>query len=103
MNTRMTKLPASLMVGGRRVKIRVSDIPGDYGQCSSDGMEITINPDILTKPKLLLETVRHEVLHSALRVSGASYAEHFEEEALVRCLDNIFFPAWEAIHKKLTT
>ena len=28
-------------------------------------------------------------------------ATYYEEECVVRCHDNIFFPAWENIQKKL--
>jgi len=41
------------------------------------------------------------MLHAALDVSGLTYIKTFEEEAIVRCIDNIFHPAWDATRKLL--
>ena len=30
-------------------------------------------------------------------VGGVCWCERFKEEAIVRCLDELFFPAWDAL------
>jgi hypothetical protein len=51
--------------------------------------------------KTLRETMRHEVLHASLSMSGVAFAEKFDEESLVRAMENIFFPCWERLEPKL--
>lgn len=101
MKRKVVKLPSSVRIAGLSIPIRVSPLPGDFGQCRSDGMEITISPEAATDPKLFRETLRHEMQHASLLISGVGYATYYEEECIVRCHDNIFFPAWENIQKKL--
>lgn len=40
-------------------------------------------------------TLRHELMHAALSISGIAYIDRLPEEAIVRCFDNLFFPAYE--------
>ena len=42
-------------------------------------------------------TVRHEMEHAALEIGGVAYCERMEVEAVVRCLDHLFFPAWDLL------
>jgi hypothetical protein len=48
------------------------------------------------------ETLRHEMLHAALDICGISHLEGYEEEAVVRCVENVFHPAWETVRKQLS-
>jgi hypothetical protein len=66
-----------------------------------DERRIVINTICLAKASLLRETLRHEILHAALHVSGVSFLERYDEEALVRAIDHIFFPAWDTVKAKL--
>jgi len=43
------------------------------------------------------QTLRHEMVHAALDFGGVAYCERMEIEAVTRCLDHIFFPAWDAL------
>ncbi len=96
------KLPASVMIGGIRFAIVCQKIDeGDYGRMIFDERRIVINTICLTKASLLRETLRHEILHAALHVSGVSFLERYDEEALVRAMDHIFFPAWDTVKVKL--
>jgi hypothetical protein len=36
-------------------------------------------------------------------MSGVSFSDKYDEENVVRAIENIFFPAWNALHKKLET
>lgn len=96
------KLPASVMIGGIRFAIVCQPIDeGDYGRMIFDERRIVINTICLAKASLLRETLRHEILHAALHVSGVSFLERYDEEALVRAMDHIFFPAWDTVKAKL--
>jgi len=48
-----------------------------------------------------LETLNHEMMHAAFEVSGVSHLKHYEEECIVRCLENIHKPAWSKLLAKL--
>jgi hypothetical protein len=90
------------MIGGIRFQIVCQPIDeGDYGRMIFDQRKIVINTVCLAKASLLRETLRHEILHAALHVSGVSFLERYDEEALVRAIDHIFHPAWESIRAKL--
>ena len=96
------KLPASIMIGGIRFAIVCQKIDeGDYGRMIFDERRIVINTICLAKASLLRETLRREILHAALHVSGVSFLERYDEEALVRAMDHIFFPAWDTVKVKL--
>lgn len=96
------KLPTSVMIGGIRFAIVCQKIDeGDYGRMIFDERKIVISTICLSKAQLLRETLRHEILHAALHVSGVSFLERYDEEALVRAMDHIFFPAWELIRQKI--
>lgn len=90
------------MIGGIRFAIVCQLIDeGDYGRMIFDQRKIVINTLCLGKASLLRETLRHEILHAALHVSGISFLERYDEEALVRAMDHIFFPAWDTVKAKL--
>lgn len=89
------------MVGGKRVRITVAELDDCYGRCSFDGTEIQLSPDVALDRKMARETLRHELLHSAMKISGVSFCERFEEEALVRCIENIYFPTWDKLEPAL--
>lgn len=96
------RVPSSVVIGGKRVRIVVEKLDDEsYGQCAFDGMKITLSPSTATNTRLLRDTLRHEMIHSALKISGVSFSERYEEEVIVRCLENIFFPAWDRIANTL--
>jgi hypothetical protein len=96
------KLPTSVTVGGIRFQIVCQPIEDDdHGRMLFDERKILINTFCLDKASLLRETLRHEMLHAALHVSGVAFMEYYDEEVLVRAIDHIFFPAWDTIREKL--
>ena len=62
---------------------------------------IQVNKKI--KGKVLLETIRHEMMEASLLLSGVGWLESYEQEAVVRCMEEIFFPAWERFLKRFNT
>ena len=93
-------VPKSITMGGVRVRIRFRDLGDDdcYGVYSHRRKLIEIDKSL--KGKDLIETIRHEMVHAALGISGLAYCEAYEEEAIVRCMDEIFFPAWNRFTKR---
>jgi len=93
------KIPESISIGGVEFKITIRDLNGDFGEMKFDRREIRIAPDLDDDD--FLTTLRHEMLHAALTVAGHSYAEKYDEEPIVRALENIFFPAWDKLTEEL--
>lgn len=91
-----------MIVGGHKVRIEVSTSLEDWGQYDHDRKVITVSHHTLEKASLLRTTLRHELMHAALSISGVSYCTGFQEEAVVRCFDELFFPTWDKLHAKLT-
>ena len=90
----------SVMIAGHRIKIQRSDQLDDcYGQYSHDKRTIQLAENLTEQD--YLPTLRHEMLHAAFHLSGISFLDSFQEESCVRCIDEIFFPAYERILKRL--
>jgi len=94
------KLPKSIRIGGHKILIKVADLE-NLGEYHSDIKTIKINASIVADDKECFETLRHEMMHCALDVSGLSFCDSFEEESIVRCMDNVFFPAYDKLLAKL--
>lgn len=95
----MRSVPKLVNVGGKRIKIRVKPDLEEWGVYYHDLGEIWLAEKSIKNN--LETTLRHEIMHAALAISGVSFMEGFQEEAVVRCFDDIFFPAWEKILPKL--
>ena len=91
------------MVGGIRIAIQIAEVEGSFGEYRHDERKIVIAPATLRKRQDLVSTLRHEILHAALQISGVGFSEKYDEESIVRCFDGIFWPAWERMRKKLET
>ena len=90
------------MIGGKRVKIRVIPNLEEWGSYNYDTQVINIADRATVNPRILLSTLRHEMVHASLAISGVSFSEGFQEESICRCIDEIFFPAYERLCAKLT-
>jgi len=89
----------SVMIAGQRIKIQMTDLDSAYGQYLHDRK--TIQLDTYLTDDDFITTLRHEMLHAAFHISGISFCESFQEEACIRCIDEVFFPAYERILKRL--
>lgn len=90
------KIPGFISIGGLDFRIILREMP-DCGQMHFDKREIWISATLSNQDAM--ETLRHEMLHAALYISGHTFAEKFEEEPIVRALENIFFPAWQKLNQ----
>ena len=95
------ELPKTVSIAGRRVKLALvpfnRDSP-DYGLYLHDKKTIEINNTL--KGKALIHTIRHEMMEASLLLSGVGWLENYDQEAIVRCMEEIFFPAWENFLKE---
>lgn len=89
----------SVMIAGQRIKIRKTELEGCYGQYLHEKRIIQLHKNLPEHE--IIPTLRHEMLHAAFHIAGISFCENFEEEACVRCIDEVFFPAYERILKRL--
>jgi hypothetical protein len=85
-------IPETVSLGGISFSVIRKELREDYGQFHFDKREIWISESI--SDDLAWETLRHEMIHAALYISGHTFAEKYEEEPIVRSLENLFFPAW---------
>ena len=94
-------IPKKISIGGIAFKVRfVKFDDDDYGKMDFDQRLILLNQAMRNNLPMTIETLRHEMIHAALAVGGVSFAVEYDEEVIVRCLDSIFFPAWDKLTKK---
>jgi len=92
-------LPKSVLIAGQPIKIKLAELDDCFGQYRHDDRVILINKEL--NGWTLETTLRHEMLEASLLLSGVGWCENYEQEAVVRCMDEVFFPAWERTQKKL--
>lgn len=97
------RLPKTVRVAGQVVQILREDLSDDglFGYYSHDRKVIILAKDL--KDKVLLNTLRHELMEASLCISGVGFCESMEQEAIVRCMEEVFFPVWERIQKRTTS
>tara|TARA_R100000655_G_scaffold108745_3_gene161353 strand:+ start:441 stop:734 length:294 start_codon:yes stop_codon:yes gene_type:complete len=92
-------LPKTIRIAGQRVRICIVDLSDEdvFGYYSHDRKIIFLSH--ILDEKDLLSTLRHELMEASLCISGVGFCESFEQEAVVRCMDEVFFPAYERLLK----
>jgi hypothetical protein len=96
--------PEKIRIGGITLAVRIEPTLESWGEYHADKREITLASRTLEKRSTLRETLRHEMMHAALDISGINYSTAKitdMEETLCRCIDNIFHPAWERVRIEL--
>tara|TARA_S200002703_G_C3581082_1_gene178482 strand:+ start:89 stop:382 length:294 start_codon:yes stop_codon:yes gene_type:complete len=94
-------LPKTIRVAGQTVKISQKNLSDDdcYGFYSPERKIIFVHDEL--DEHETLTTLRHELMEASLCISGVGFCETFEQEAVVRCMDEVFFPAYERLLKRL--
>lgn len=99
---RPLRLPRSIEVAGCRVAVRVTKLTDTYGQFTFDDRLIEIDRDHLREdPAEALNTLRHEMMEAALLLSGVGFMKRYDQEPVVRAMEQVFFPAWEKLLSKM--
>jgi len=93
------KLPTSIKIAGQRVKIKVGKLEEAYGQYEHESRTIWIS-NTIKKDREILITLRHEMLEASLLISGVGWGEKYDQEPIVRCVDEVFWPAYESLKLK---
>ena len=96
-------LPKSIPIAGHPIKLEVVPLFGEdppYGLYYHDKKLIQVNNTV--KGTFLLNTIRHEMMEASLLLSGVGFMEAYEQEAVVRCMEEIFFPAWNSFLNKVS-
>ena len=96
------QIPNSIQIAGQKIKIRVKDTDGElYGQFHFEKKTIDIDIRVAKSPKLFLETMRHEIFECCLLFSGVGWGEVYQSEQVVRCMDELCYPAIQRLKKAL--
>ena len=95
------KLPRTVKVGGPTIRVARENLSDDdcFGYYSHDRKVIVLHDSL--EGKKLVSTLRHEVMEAALCISGVGFCETMETEAIVRCCDEVYWPAWDRIVQTL--
>jgi hypothetical protein len=88
--------PDTITIGGLVFRIVRREMENTYGAMHFDKREIAIAPGLSDAD--FSDTLRHEMIHATLAIAGHSHAEKYDEEPIVRAMENIFFPAWEKLN-----
>ena len=88
-------------IGGIKFSV-IREHINEYGLMRFDEREIVISSTI-TDAECFMTTLRHEMIHAALAIAGISYLKKYEEEPIVRAIENLFFPAWDRLMQKTIT
>lgn len=92
----------AVAIAGHRIPVRTRDFGGTtYGQYLPDERVIELDRTVLSNAKLLRETLRHEMMEATLFLSGIGWGNQYEQEPIVRAIDEIFWPAWERVEKRM--
>ena len=97
------KFPKTVNIAGRRIRLVVEPFKGidsdTFGEYFHDEKLIQINTGL--SDSVMLTTLRHEMMEASLYLSGLAWAERYEQEAVIRCMEEIFFPAWGVMFKRI--
>ena len=94
----MRKL-SSVEVLNQKIRIVYEDME-DWGECLLDEKLIKLNKKCLKNPEQHWWTLVHEVTHMIFELSGVAFMEENDEEAYVRCVENLVIP-WVLKHQHL--
>lgn len=92
----------SVSIAGQRIPIRYKDLQGEaFGQYLPDDKVIEIDKAVAKCPISFKVTLRHEMMEATLFLSGLGWGDVYEQEPIVRAIDEIFWPAWDRVSAKL--
>ena len=86
---------SSISIGGQPFQVALEPME-EWGQFYADSARIAISDQC--DPCEFFATLKHEILHAALWVSGATHLlDPKAEEAIVRAIENIALPAFRVV------
>lgn len=99
---RTPKLPRSVEIAGHRVQVRIRDLKSNpFGQYWPDDKIIEIDRTHYHEDRdAAWLTLRHEMMEATLYLSGVGWKTKYDQEPVVRALEQLFFPAWGAANRR---
>lgn len=91
---------SEISVLGQTIEIAYCDSMDEWGNCDIDEKKITLSTRCLDSKKHHSLTLIHEVTHMIFEMSGVAYMDRNDEEAYVRCVENLLIP-WVIENKDL--
>lgn len=92
-------MKASITIGGKKLSIIWADIE-EFGTYCHDSACIALSSSLKGDAMTAMDTLRHELMHAALAISGVGFGiTQEQEEQIVRCMESIFFPAWDQLNQ----
>lgn len=91
------KLPRKINIAGQPIKIVRVKLDNTYAQYEHEKRTIFVDKSIFDD-RTFITSLRHEVLEASLLISGVGWSEKYDQEPIVRCVDEIFWPAWESLN-----
>ena len=82
---------SSVNVLNHKIKIVYEEME-DWGECFMDDKLIKLNKKCLKDPEQHWWTLVHEVTHMIFEMTGLAFMECNDEEAYVRCVENLVIP-----------
>lgn len=83
-------MKASITIGGKKLSIVWADIE-EFGTYCHDSACIALNSNLKGDAMTAMDTLRHELMHAALAISGVGFGiTQEQEEQIVRCMESIF-------------
>ena len=82
---------SSINVLDHKIKIAYEEME-DWGECFMDDKLIKLNKKCLKDPEQHWWTLVHEVTHMIFEMTGLAFMECNDEEAYVRCVENLVIP-----------
>lgn len=89
---------SSVPIAGINWEVVAEDLGDDHGQMDFDNNRLLINPADFGDIGLFRKDLVHEAFHASLAISGLDWMMSGRlNEAVTRCMENIFLPAIDAI------
>lgn len=95
------KYPKTIAIAGHNIKLQFVTLSDCYGQYEHDRKTILIDKEYHSSNIGVLETIRHEMLEASLLLAGVGFSDKYDQEIVVRCIEEIFFPAWDRFCKRI--
>lgn len=92
-----SKVPTSVTIAGVEVGIKRTRSKHLWGWYDEEQKTIWLHRNFDTMERFK-DTLRHEMMEASLFISGVAYQTLYDQEPVVRCMENIFFPAWDSLN-----
>jgi hypothetical protein len=96
---RKVEWPKFVEIGGYRIAIRFANLEEAYGQYTHEAKVIELQSDMPFEDTF--NTLQHEMMEAALYISGLAFATKYDQEPIVRCMENLFLPAQRQLFRHL--